>query len=147
ESVKRKTSSKRRFKKKVTLSADDNIIADDPDTALELGIMTESIPEPSKRRKLGKVTSDPPKKLKGTEGSSEGIGTIPGVPEESTVVSATSSEGTSTKLGVPDEKKEITKENVILEWGSEQESKYLEEDKIDNEEKDDKEGDADDDDD
>ncbi|GKC19460.1 hypothetical protein Tco_1021610 [Tanacetum coccineum] len=36
ESVKRKTSSKRRVKK-VTLSADDNIISDDPDTALELG--------------------------------------------------------------------------------------------------------------
>ncbi|GKG54918.1 hypothetical protein Tco_0562905, partial [Tanacetum coccineum] len=31
--VKRKTSSKRRVKKKVTLSADDNIISNDPDTA------------------------------------------------------------------------------------------------------------------
>ncbi|GJZ45118.1 hypothetical protein Tco_0592714 [Tanacetum coccineum] len=37
ERVKRKTSSKRRVKKKVTLSTDDNIISDDPDTALELG--------------------------------------------------------------------------------------------------------------
>ncbi|GKG21566.1 hypothetical protein Tco_0384161, partial [Tanacetum coccineum] len=37
ESVKRKTSSKRRVKKKVTLSVDDNIISDDYDTALELG--------------------------------------------------------------------------------------------------------------
>ncbi|GKE08614.1 hypothetical protein Tco_1412165 [Tanacetum coccineum] len=194
EPAKRKTSSKRKVKKKVTLSADDNIIYDDPDTALELGksisktkaeeaeaarqvhatharIVTESVPEPTKRRKSGKVTFDPPKKLKGvpsltpeeqeaadimqalkeskktskrqpgTEGSSEGIGTIPGVPDESKVVSATSSEGTSTKVGVSDE------ENVILEWESEQESKYLEEDKIDNEEKDDKEGDADDEDD
>ncbi|GJU49530.1 hypothetical protein Tco_1219085 [Tanacetum coccineum] len=146
ESVKRKTSSKRRVKKKVTLSADDNIISDDPDTALELGksisktkaeeaeaarqvhatharIVTESVPEPTKRRKSGKVTSDPPKKLKGTRGSSEGTGTIPGVPDESTVVSATSSEGT------------------------EQESEYSEEDKLDDEEKDDKEGDADDEDD
>ncbi|GKB62801.1 hypothetical protein Tco_0918987, partial [Tanacetum coccineum] len=34
--AKRKTSSKRRVKKKVTLSADDNIISDDPDAALEL---------------------------------------------------------------------------------------------------------------
>ncbi|GKG45092.1 hypothetical protein Tco_0495170, partial [Tanacetum coccineum] len=33
EPVKRKTSSKRRVKKKVTISADDNIISDDPDTA------------------------------------------------------------------------------------------------------------------
>ncbi|GJR09269.1 hypothetical protein Tco_0791921 [Tanacetum coccineum] len=169
ESVKRKTSSKRRVKKKVTLSADDNIIVDDPNT--------ESIPEPTKRRKSGKVTSDPPKKLKGvpsltleeqeavdimqalkeskktskrqpgTGGSNEGTSTIPRVPDESTVISATSSEGTGTKPGVPDEEKEITKENVILEWGSEQESEYSEEDKLDDEEKDDKEGDVDDEDD
>ncbi|GKE24787.1 hypothetical protein Tco_1436299, partial [Tanacetum coccineum] len=37
EHVKKKTSSKRKVKKKVTLSADDNIIFDDLDTALELG--------------------------------------------------------------------------------------------------------------
>ncbi|GKD60113.1 hypothetical protein Tco_1297622 [Tanacetum coccineum] len=37
EPVKRKTSSKIRVKKKVTLFADDNIISDDPDIALELG--------------------------------------------------------------------------------------------------------------
>nr|GEU43559.1 RVT_2 domain-containing protein [Tanacetum cinerariifolium] len=37
ELVKRKTSSKRKVKKKVTLSANDNIIFDDLDTALELG--------------------------------------------------------------------------------------------------------------
>ncbi|GJZ93585.1 hypothetical protein Tco_0665650 [Tanacetum coccineum] len=194
EPVKRKTSSKRRVKKKVTLSADDNIISDDPDTALELGksiskteaeeteaarqvhatharIVTESVPKPTKRRKSGKVTYDPPKKLKvvpsltleeqeaadimqdlkeskqtskrqpGTGGSRKGTGTIPGVLDESTVVSATSSEGTGTKPGVPDEEKDKTKENVILEWGSEQESEYSEEDKLDNEEKDDKEGD------
>ncbi|GJX06088.1 hypothetical protein Tco_0194020 [Tanacetum coccineum] len=36
EPAKKKTSSKRRVKKKVTLSADDNIISDDPDAALEL---------------------------------------------------------------------------------------------------------------
>ncbi|GJZ99550.1 hypothetical protein Tco_0672101 [Tanacetum coccineum] len=59
--------------------------ADDPDVALELGksiskteaeasrqvhathvrIVTESVLEPTRRRKSGKVTSDPPKKLKG----------------------------------------------------------------------------------
>ncbi|GJZ94623.1 hypothetical protein Tco_0666826 [Tanacetum coccineum] len=162
ELVKRKTSSKRRVKKKVTLSVDDNIISSDLDTTLELGksiskteaeeaeaarqvnatharIVTESVPESTKIKKSGNVTSDPPKKLKdvpsltleeqeaanimqalkeskktsnrqlGTRGSSEGTGTIPGVPDESTVVSATSSEGI--------------------------------EDKLDNEEKDDKEGD------
>ncbi|GKB03259.1 hypothetical protein Tco_0831348 [Tanacetum coccineum] len=36
EPAKKKTSSKRRVKKKVTMSADDNIISDDPDAALEL---------------------------------------------------------------------------------------------------------------
>ncbi|GJT61320.1 hypothetical protein Tco_1004853 [Tanacetum coccineum] len=200
EPVKRKTSSKRRIKKKVTLSANDNIISDDADTALELGksiskteaeeaeatrqvlvtharIVTEFVPEPTKRRKSGKVTSDPPKKLKGvpsltpeeqeaidimqalkeskktskrqpgTRGLNEGTGTILGVPNESTVVSATLSEGTGTKPAVPDEEKEVTKENVILEWGSEQESEYSEEDKLDDEEKDDKEVDVDDEDD
>ncbi|GJX06147.1 hypothetical protein Tco_0194079 [Tanacetum coccineum] len=88
EPVKRKTSSKRRAKKKITLLADDNIIFDGPDTALELGksisktkveeakaarqvhvtharIMTESVFEPTRRSISGKVTSDPPKKLKG----------------------------------------------------------------------------------
>ncbi|GKA91096.1 hypothetical protein Tco_0812966 [Tanacetum coccineum] len=38
EPDKKKTSSKRRVKKKVTLSADDNIISDDPDAALELAM-------------------------------------------------------------------------------------------------------------
>nr|GEX11920.1 hypothetical protein [Tanacetum cinerariifolium] len=162
---------KRKVKKKVTLSTNDNIISDDPDTTLELGksisqtkaeeaeaakqvhatharIVTESVTKPTKRRKSSIVTSDPPKKLKGapsltpeeqeaadimqalkeskktskrqsgTRGSSEGTGTIPRVPNESTVISATLSEGTGTKPGVLNEEKEITKENVILEWGS-----------------------------
>nr|GEV66987.1 uncharacterized mitochondrial protein AtMg00810-like [Tanacetum cinerariifolium] len=171
EPVKRKTSNKRRLMKKVTLSADDNIISDDLENALELGkIVTESVLEPTKRRKSRKVTFDTPKKLKGvpsltpkeqeavkimqalkeskktskrqpcTGGSSEGTGTISGVPNESIVVYATSSEGTGTKPGVPDEGKDITEENVILEWESEQESEYSKEDKLDDEEKDDKEG-------
>nr|GEW65087.1 retrovirus-related Pol polyprotein from transposon TNT 1-94 [Tanacetum cinerariifolium] len=45
----------------------------------------------------------------GIEGSSKGIGRIPGVTDESTVISATSSEGTGTKPRVPDEKKEDDK--------------------------------------
>ncbi|GJZ12191.1 hypothetical protein Tco_0546950 [Tanacetum coccineum] len=80
----------------------------------------------------------------GIGGSSEGTGTVPGVPNESTVVSATSNEGTGTKPGVPDKNKVIIEEKVILEWGSEQESEYSEEDQLDDEEKYDKEGDADD---
>ncbi|GJY73092.1 hypothetical protein Tco_0477523 [Tanacetum coccineum] len=150
---------RRVVKKKVTISADDNIISDDPDIALELGksinkteaeepeatrqvyathsrIMTESVPEPTRRRKSGKVTSDPPKRLKGvpsltleeqevadtmqalkesrntsrrqrgTGGSNEGTSTIPRVLDESIVISATSSEGTGTKPEVLDEEKD-----------------------------------------
>ncbi|GKD13835.1 hypothetical protein Tco_1198242 [Tanacetum coccineum] len=82
------------------------------------------------------------KRQPATGGSSEGTGTIPGVPDEFAVVSATSSEGTGTKPGVPGEENDITKENGILEWGSAQESKYSKEDQLDNEKKDDKEGDA-----
>ncbi|GJS47905.1 retrovirus-related pol polyprotein from transposon TNT 1-94 [Tanacetum coccineum] len=84
------------------------------------------------------------KRHPGTGGSSEEIGTIPGVPDESIFVLATSSERTGTKPWVPDEENDITKEKVILEWGLEQESEYSEEDQLDDEEKEDKEGDADD---
>ncbi|GJV44256.1 retrovirus-related pol polyprotein from transposon TNT 1-94 [Tanacetum coccineum] len=107
-------------------------------------IVTKSVPEPARRRPSGiafrdtswvskKVSSDPSQKLKGvhslTPEEQEAANTmIPGVPDESTVVSATSSEGTGTKLGVPDEEKVTSEANVILEWESEQESKYSKED-------------------
>ncbi|GJR35628.1 retrovirus-related pol polyprotein from transposon TNT 1-94 [Tanacetum coccineum] len=185
EPAKKKIASRRVVKKKVTLLADDNIISDDPATALELAtsisqteaeeaeaamkvhatqarIMTES----GKKKLGGKIpksiviqdTLSAPKskpvtsktKIKGapslthteqeatnimqalnkskktsrrqpgTGGSHEGTGSKPGVPDESTVVSATSSEGNGAKRGVPNEDKDIT------------------------EEKDDKDGDADD---
>ncbi|GJT30776.1 hypothetical protein Tco_0911051 [Tanacetum coccineum] len=182
EPVKKKTSSKGRVKKKVTLSADDNIISDEPDVALELAksisqteaeeakaarqvhatharIMTKCVPESAKKKSGGKSsksvvikdTLSAPKskpattqtKLKGTEGSNKGTSCKPGVPDESTVVSATSSEGTGIKLGVPDEEKDITKEKVILEWGDKRDSEYSDDDN-DDVEKDDKNGDADD---
>ncbi|GJS47666.1 retrovirus-related pol polyprotein from transposon TNT 1-94 [Tanacetum coccineum] len=77
ESTRKKTSSKRRVKKKVTLSADDNIIFDDNDVALELAksisktedeeaeetrqvhttharIVTESVPESAKKKSGGR---------------------------------------------------------------------------------------------
>ncbi|GJT49732.1 hypothetical protein Tco_0975889 [Tanacetum coccineum] len=185
EPVKKKTASRRVVKKKVTLFADDNIITDDPDVALELGksISLTEVEEAEAARKVhathariliesakkksggrssrGLAIQDTPSapkpkpdtskpKLKGTQssthakkeaadimqalkeskktrkrqpgtgGSSEGTSTIPGVPDESTVISATSSEGTK------------------------QESEYSEEDKLDDEEKDDKEGDVND---
>ncbi|GKC55105.1 hypothetical protein Tco_1077850, partial [Tanacetum coccineum] len=76
----RRAEAKRRVKKKVTLSADDNIISDDLDTALELDksisqteakeaeaarqvhatharIVTEYVLKPTRRRKSGKATS------------------------------------------------------------------------------------------
>ncbi|GJU53846.1 hypothetical protein Tco_1227560 [Tanacetum coccineum] len=149
ESVKRKTSSKRRVKKKVTLSADDNIISDDPDTALELG------------KSISQTKAEEAEALDKSMPTMQGLLTESGVPsltlEEQEVADImqalkeskkdkqeTASEGTGTKPEVPDEEKEITKENVILEWGSEQDSEYFEEDKLNDEEKDDKEGDAND---
>ncbi|GKF18631.1 hypothetical protein Tco_0063549, partial [Tanacetum coccineum] len=214
EPIKKKTASSGMVKKKVTHSVDDNIIVDDPDAALELGksisktkseeaeaarkvhaaharIMTESIPEPAKKKsgdsssrsvtihdtlsapkskpaasksKLKGIQSLTPaekevadimqalkeskkssKRQPGTGGSNEGTSTKPGVPDESTDISATSSEGTGVKPRVPDEEKDITKEKVILEWGDEQESEYFDDDDDnDNVEKDDKNDDADD---
>ncbi|GKB52228.1 hypothetical protein Tco_0902981, partial [Tanacetum coccineum] len=72
------------------------------------------------------------KRQPGTEGSSKGTSRIPGVPDESTIASEA---------------------NIILEWGSEQESEYLEEDQrndkevdwIYSDEDDEKKDDADDD--
>ncbi|GJY08080.1 hypothetical protein Tco_0375134 [Tanacetum coccineum] len=82
----------------------------------------------------------------GTEGSSEGTGRIPGVPDESTIISATSSEGTGTKPGVPAEKNITPEENVILECGSKHDSKHSEDSQLmsNEEEKKDNDGDADD---
>ncbi|GKC18277.1 hypothetical protein Tco_1020427, partial [Tanacetum coccineum] len=56
------------------------------------------------------------KRQQGTRGSSEGTGTIPGVPDESTVVSATSSEGTDTKPGVSNEEKKDDKDDEIYKY-------------------------------
>nr|GEW52931.1 reverse transcriptase domain-containing protein [Tanacetum cinerariifolium] len=175
--VKRKTSSKRRVNKIVTLCTDDNIFFDDPDTALELGksisqtkaeeeeedrqvhatharIVTAFVPKPAKRRKTGKVTFDPPQKLKGvpslTSEEQEAADIMQALKESKRQPGTGGSSegtGTGTKPGVLDEENEITEENVILEWGSEQDSEYSKEDKLDDEEKDDKEGDVDDEDD
>ncbi|GJX86374.1 hypothetical protein Tco_0337148 [Tanacetum coccineum] len=171
EPVKKKTASRRVVKKKVTFLADENIISNDPNAALESsrGVTiqdTPSAPKPkpaTTKPKLKAAQSLTPAKKEDVDimqafkeskktskrqphigGSSERTGTIPGVLYESTFISATSSEGSGSKTGVPDEEKDITKENVILEWGSEHESKYSKEDKPDDEEKDDKEGDVDD---
>ncbi|GJX79188.1 hypothetical protein Tco_0327337 [Tanacetum coccineum] len=133
--IRRKTSSRRVVKKKATISVDDNIVPE-PDIALELGksislteaeeeaaarqvhatharIVSESVPEPARRRRSDIAISETTQKLKGiqtltpaeqeaadvmkalkdsrrmlgrqpgTGGSDEGTGEIPGVPDES----------------------------------------------------------------
>ncbi|GKB41066.1 hypothetical protein Tco_0886008 [Tanacetum coccineum] len=158
EPARKRTASRRVVKKKVTISIAKNIISD-PDVTLELGIVFRDTSQVSK-----KVSSDPSQKLKGVQsltpkeqefantmqalkeskktsrrqsgigGTSKGTGSILGVPDESTVVSPTSSKGTSTKPGVLDEEKVTSKANINLEWGSEQESEYSQEDQHDDEE-------------
>nr|GEV06557.1 integrase, catalytic region, zinc finger, CCHC-type, peptidase aspartic, catalytic [Tanacetum cinerariifolium] len=83
--ARKRTASRRMVKKKVIISAADNIIPD-PNVALDL--------------------------------------------DESTVIPPTSSEGTGTKPGVSNEEKVTSKEKVILEWVSKQESKYSKEDQV-----------------
>ncbi|GJY17331.1 hypothetical protein Tco_0388822 [Tanacetum coccineum] len=63
-------------------------------------------------------------------GSSEGTDTKSGVRGESTGILYTLSEGTGAKPGVPDKEKVTSAAiaDVILDWGSEQESEYSEED-------------------
>ncbi|GJZ37111.1 copia protein, partial [Tanacetum coccineum] len=159
EPAKKKTSSKRRVKKKVTLSVDDNIITYDPDAALE--IVTESVSESAKKKSSGRnsksvVIQDTPnivqalkesrktsRRKPGTRGSNKGTGSKLGVLDESTDIFATSSEGTSAKPGVLDEENDITEEKVILEWGDEQDSEFSDDDN-DDVKKDDKDGDAND---
>ncbi|GKB54878.1 hypothetical protein Tco_0905631 [Tanacetum coccineum] len=142
--AKKKTASRRVVKKKVTISADDNIIPD-LDVALELGrsislteakeekaarqvhatharIMTESAKKKTGSRKATdtmqalKESKKTSKRQPGTRGSSKGTGRIPGVLDESTIISATSSEGTGTKPGVPDEEKEDQGDDEEVDW-------------------------------
>ncbi|GJR02173.1 hypothetical protein Tco_0525157 [Tanacetum coccineum] len=94
--VKKKTASRRVVKKKVTISAADNIIPD-PDVALEL---EQEAVDTMKDLKESKKTS---RRQPGTGGSSEGTGTILRVPDESTVISATLSEGTESEYSEEDQ--------------------------------------------
>ncbi|GKA72025.1 hypothetical protein Tco_0778241 [Tanacetum coccineum] len=86
-------------------------------------IVTESVPEYVKKKssvanimQALKESKKSSKRQPGTEGSNERTSTMPGVPDESTDISATSSEGTGVKPRVPDEEKDITKEKVILDY-------------------------------
>ncbi|GJX21501.1 hypothetical protein Tco_0225946 [Tanacetum coccineum] len=155
--AKKKTASRRVVKKKVTMSADDNIISDDPDAALELAksisqteveeaeaarkvhatharIVTESVPEFAKKKSGGR--SDPSLTL----AEQEAANIMQALKE---TVSATSSEGTGAKPRVLDNDKDITKEKVILNWGDKQDSEHFDDDN-DDVKKDNKDDDADD---
>ncbi|GJV97475.1 hypothetical protein Tco_1549052 [Tanacetum coccineum] len=139
-------------------------------------IVTESNPEPARRRPSGitfrdnsgvsnKMSPNLSQKIKGvqiltpekqlaadimqalkdsrktsisqslTRGSSEGTGVSPRVPNKSTVIPTNSSEGTGTKPRVLNKEKVTSeaKADVILDWGSEQDSEYSEEDQGDDE--------------
>nr|GEU66960.1 hypothetical protein [Tanacetum cinerariifolium] len=168
ESAKKKTASRRVVKNKVTVSADHNIISNNPDAALELAksisqteaeeaeaarkvhatharIMTEFALKSAKKKSNCRSTKsvviqDTPSTPKSKPSTSNTK--LKGVPNESTVIFATSSKGTGIKPGVPDEDKDNTKEKVIFKWGDKQDSEFFDDDNDD--EKDDKDGDADD---
>ncbi|GJZ63140.1 retrovirus-related pol polyprotein from transposon TNT 1-94 [Tanacetum coccineum] len=91
-----------------------------------------------------------------TRGLGQGAGVSPKVPDESTSIFTTSSEGTGTVPGVPDEVKGASEAKVdsAIDWGSKKESDYSEEDKVNEEiewlttnEEEEKQDDQDDDDD
>nr|GEY61318.1 hypothetical protein [Tanacetum cinerariifolium] len=163
EPTKKKTSGKRRVKKKVTLSADDNIISDDPDVALELAmsitqteaeeteaarkvhatharIVPESVPEYAKKN-----TSKA--KLKGASSltlqEQEATDIIQALKESKKTSrrqpgTKGSKKGTGSKPGVLDESTV-----VFATSRDEQDSEFFNDDN-DNVEKDDKDGDAND---
>ncbi|GKC93583.1 hypothetical protein Tco_1159025 [Tanacetum coccineum] len=131
EPAKKKTASRRVMKKKVTIFADDNII---PDPIIF--VSAESVPEPAKKKTGSRSTKTTNESKKNSsrhqllEAQSEGICLgYQGISMSPHSVSANSSEGTwLLKQWVPDKENVSTEEKVILEWGSEQESEYSEED-------------------
>ncbi|GJU96605.1 retrovirus-related pol polyprotein from transposon TNT 1-94 [Tanacetum coccineum] len=144
EPARKRTASRRVVKKKVTISAADNIIPD-PNVALELGksisltevaeeeaarqvhatharIVIESVPEPARRRPSEQEATNIMQALKESKKTNRR--------QPSTIGS---SERTGVSPGVPDEEKVTSEENVILKWGSKQESEYSKEDQGDDE--------------
>ncbi|GJS90228.1 hypothetical protein Tco_0772864 [Tanacetum coccineum] len=167
EPVKKKTSSKRQVKKKVTLSADDNIISDDPDAALELAksISQTEAEEAEAARKVhathARIVTESAKKKYGDRSSKSVViqDTLSALKSKPTTSktklkgapsltleeqeAANIIEGTGIKPGVPNEENDITEEKVILEWGDEQDSEHSDDDN-DDVKKDGKDGDAND---
>ncbi|GJU12228.1 hypothetical protein Tco_1134624 [Tanacetum coccineum] len=117
-------------KNKSSIYADDNIIPE-PDVALEptgkrrtSGVVFRDTSQVSKKKSL-----DQSQKLKGA-------GITPEVLDESAGILTTSSEGIGITLGVPNEVKGSFEAKVdsTIDWGSENESDYFEEAKVDEEE-------------
>ncbi|GJZ08914.1 hypothetical protein Tco_0543197 [Tanacetum coccineum] len=152
EPVKKKPASRRVVKKKVTLSADDNIISDDPDAALELAKSISQIEaeEAEAARKVHAthariVTESAKKKSSGIISKSVVIQDTLDIMQalkESKKTSKRqlgtggSNEGTSSKPGVSDESTVVSP--TSSEGTDEQDSEFSDV------EKDDKDGDADD---
>nr|GEV99636.1 putative reverse transcriptase domain-containing protein [Tanacetum cinerariifolium] len=152
EPAKKKTSRKRIIKKKDTLSADDNIISDDHDDALELAksvsqteseeaeaarkvhatharIVTEFVPESAKKKSSGR--------------SSKSVAAdIMQALNESKMISRRQPGTGGPNEGNSSKPEDITEEKVILKWGDEQDGEFF--DDNDYVEKDDKDGDVDD---
>ncbi|GJS31641.1 hypothetical protein Tco_0492261 [Tanacetum coccineum] len=126
EPARKRTSSRRVIKKKVSIAAEDNIISE-PDVALELGksmSLTEASEEEAARQLKGVQILTPEEQLAANTvqalkasrkslrsrphagRSSEGTGTKPGVLDESKIILRPSSEGNGAKPGVPDEDEE-----------------------------------------
>nr|GEX63592.1 retrovirus-related Pol polyprotein from transposon TNT 1-94 [Tanacetum cinerariifolium] len=151
--VKKKTTSKRVVKKKVTLSVDDNIISEAARKvyATHARIVTESFSESAKKKSSGRssksvVIQDTPSapKSKSTtlKTKLKGAPTLTSQEEEVADIMQALKEGTSFKPGVSDEDRDITEEKVILEWGDKQDSEFFDDNDDDDDEKDDKDGDA-----
>nr|GEV62949.1 integrase, catalytic region, zinc finger, CCHC-type, peptidase aspartic, catalytic [Tanacetum cinerariifolium] len=152
--AKKKTASRRVVKKKATLLDDDNIISDDSDVALELAksISQTKAEEAEAARKVHaayarivaeSISESAKKKSSGRSSKSVVIQETPSATNSKSATLKTKLKGTSAKLGVLDKDKDITKENVILEWRDEQDSEHSDHDNEDAK-KDEKDGDADD---
>ncbi|GJW02786.1 retrovirus-related pol polyprotein from transposon TNT 1-94 [Tanacetum coccineum] len=152
ELARKKTSSKRRVKKKVTLSAVDNIIFDDPDAALELAksISKTEAKEAEAARKVyvtyARIVTESAKKKSGGRKEQEAIDIMQALKESKKTSrrqpgTGGSKEGTGSKSKVPDESTFISSTSSE---GTGIKPKVPDEEKDITKEKDDKDGDADD---
>nr|GEU55172.1 hypothetical protein [Tanacetum cinerariifolium] len=155
--AKKKTTSRRVVKKKVTLSADDNIISDDPNTALEFAksirqteaeeaeaarkvhatharIVTEFAFESAKKKSIGRSSKSVKKKL---QTSCKLSRKVRRQSEDNQVLEAHMKE-LVVNQGLP-----MSLQSSLLPQGDEQDSENSD-DENDDEEKDDKDGDVDD---